>query len=460
MGILQTTDIDQPTWRAPETQPTLRLLYAGGVGAVEEPGLVLHQGVTQLGREAASPDGVSLPQDRCASRVHATIELPASGSPPRLVDGGSRNGTFVNGRRVSECLLSDNDVIRIGNSLLLLRMVPAAQGDAEVPGLLGCSPAVRTLRQAVAKAARSSATCLLLGESGTGKEVVAQALHKLSERKGPLIAVNCAAISESLAESQLFGHVPGAFTGARTAQDGYFRSAHGGTLFLDELGEMPMPLQAKLLRVLEERQVTPVGSTRPLPVDACLIAATNRDLLSGIRSGSFRGDLYARLAQVLIRLPPLSSRREDILPLLLHFLGAPVPRLSPGLAEALVLHPFPFNVRELGQLAAILRGHREDELDVPLVSEHLAQHARVVSPLPPTPGAPDRGPHDEALARQGARPAEPSDRRPVPTREALVQALREHRGNISQVARLFGRSRRQVDRWLEQHGLDRSEFLR
>lgn len=455
---MQTTDTNQPTWHAPEIQPTLRLLYTGGLGVVESAAQVLCPGTTQLGREVAASEGIALPQDRCASRVHATIELLPSGSPPCILDGGSRNGTFVNGQRVSERPLEDNDLIRVGNSLLLLRMVPVAQGDAEVPGLFGSSPAMRTLRQAVAKQARGGATYLLLGESGTGKEVVAKALHHMSGRQGPLVAVNCAAISESLAESQLFGHVAGAFTGARAAQEGYFRSASGGTLFLDELGEMPLPLQAKLLRVLEERQVTPVGSTRPLPVDVCLIAATNRDLIDGIGAGWFRGDLYARLAQILIRLPPLRARREDILPLLLHLLGPPAPRLSPALAEALVLHPFPFNVRELGQLAALLRGHRADELDLPLVAEHLAQHARVATTPPPgaPPSAPPRG---AAPVPASDRPSKRPARAPGPSREELARVLSEHKGNVSGVARHFGRSRRQVDRWIEQLGLDRKSFL-
>jgi transcriptional regulator with GAF, ATPase, and Fis domain len=459
---MQTTDLDQRSWTAPQSQPTLRLLYFSDGGVIERPTRVLHPGEVRIGREVTGEADIALPMDRCASRVHAIVQMPAEGAAVRIVESGSRNGTFVNGKRVAECELQDNDVVRVGNSLFLLRHLPAAVADAEVPGLLGSAPPMCQLRHTVAQAAGSGATVLLLGESGTGKEVAAQALHQLRGRKGPLVAVNCAAIAESLAESLLFGHVPGAFTGARTAQDGYFRSAHGGTLFLDELGELPPALQAKLLRVLEEQKVTPVGATRSLPVDVWLIAATNRDLIAGVGAGSFRGDLYARLAQVIVRLPPLRERREDILTLLLHFLPAPTPRLSSALAEALLLHPWPFNVRELRQLAAILKMHAAgaSELEVPLVAEHLASHARVsakavaqtaqrehatTEDAPPSAKTPDSG--------------DPKDHKPRPSREALEALLREHRGNVSLLARHFGRSRRQIDRWLEHYGLTRKSFL-
>ncbi|HRI50040.1 MAG TPA: sigma 54-interacting transcriptional regulator [Pseudomonadota bacterium] len=456
---MQTTETDKPTAAAPLSCPTLRLLYSGSAGVVELPGRVLHPGVLQLGREVAEAQGIGLPADGRASRVHATVRTDAAGQRVQLFDADSKNGSFVNGQRVKESPLADGDVVRVGNSLLLLRYEPARQVDAVVPRLLGSSPAIRAVRDAIAQAAQTGASVLLLGESGTGKEVAAQALHQLGGRKGPLVAVNCAAIPAELAESQLFGHIAGAFTGARAAQDGYFRSADGGTLFLDEIGELPLALQAKLLRVLEDKRVCPVGSNRPVAVDAWLLAATNRDLIDSVTERSFRGDLYARLAQIIIDLPPLRQRREDVLPLLLHLLGLPAARLSVALAEALLLHPFPFNVRELVQLAAQLRlaARGASELDLPMVAERLSANAKVAAQLvrerstapfhEPTPEPADSAEY------------EASPRQPPPSREELVRLLQEHKGHISRVAQAIGRSRRQVDRLLQQHGLARKDFL-
>lgn len=440
---------------------TLRLLYSGDAGVVMAPVRALRPGETQLGREVPPALGIGLCEDRRASRMHAVIHTDASGGQVRLVDAESKNGSFVNGRREQECVLRDGDVVRVGNSFLLLRCEPARQVDAEVPSLLGSSPAIRAARDAIAQGARSGATVLLLGESGVGKEVAAQALHRLSRRPGPLVAVNCAAIPEALAESQLFGHVPGSFTGARTAQDGYFRSAHGGTLFLDELGELPLSMQAKLLRVLEDRNVMPVGGTRAVTVDIWLLAATNRDLIEAVNAGRFRGDLYARLAQVVVPLPPLRQRREDVLPLLLHLIGVPKVKLSPELVEALLLHPWPFNVRELGQIATLLRTAvpGATELDLPLVAERLAANARVgTAPARPAP------PHHAQKTPAEPDPLDDLDGSPKPpapplTREELEGLLREHKGNVSKVAQAAQRSRRQIDRWMEQYGFARKHYL-
>lgn len=455
---MQTTETDRLRSADPPTCPTLRLLYCGEAGVVDLPGRALHPGDLSLGREVPEARGICLAADRRASRVHAVVRRAADGQTVRLVDADSKNGSFVNGAQCKESLLKDGDVVRVGNSLLLLRYEPARQVDAAVPRLLGSSPAIRAARDAVMLAATSGATVLLLGESGTGKEVAAQSLHQLSGRKGPIIAVNCAAIPEALAESQLFGHVAGAFTGARLAQDGWFRSAHGGTLFLDEVGELPPELQAKLLRVLEERIVCAVGSTKAVPVDVWLLAATNRDLVESVTQGSFRGDLYARLAQTIIHLPPLQKRREDILPLLLHLLGPVSVRLTVALAEALLLHPFPFNVRELAQLAAQLRiaARGASELDLPLVAERLATTARMTAPPPPRrDGAKREAPRAAASSAEH----EPASRQPPPSREELIILLQEHRGHITRVALALGRSRRQVDRLLEQYELRRKDFL-
>ena len=456
---MQTTETDKPQFATPPACPTLRLLYCGDMGVIDLPGRVLHPGELSLGRDVPEAQGICLSADRRSSRVHAIVRTGADGQKVWLLDKDSKNGSFVNGVQVKESLLVDGDVVRVGSSLLLLRYEPALHVDAGVPQLLGSSPAIRITRDAITRAATSGASVLLLGERGAGKEVAAQSLHQLSGRPGPIVAVNCAAIPETLAESQLFGHVAGAFTGARTAQEGYFRSAHRGTLFLDEVGELPHELQAKLLRVLEDRTVCAVGSTKAVPVDVWLLAATNRDLIEAVNQGSFRGDLYARLAQVVIALPPLKKRREDILPVLLHLLAVPNTRMTVVLAEALLLHPFPFNVRELGQLAAQLRLalRGATELDLPMVEERLAANAKVAAqPTPPRRSKSPRADESEA-EDSGEQPAAP--REPPPAREVLVRLLQEHKGHISRIALAVGRSRRQVDRLLDQYGLRRKDFL-
>ncbi len=217
------------------------------------------------------------------------------------------------------------------------------------------SPAMKTVMELVLKAAPARASVLLTGDSGTGKERVARALHQLSGRKaGPFLAVNCGAIPETLLEGELFGHVKGAFTGADATHDGLFQAAGGGTLLLDEIGEMPLQLQVKLLRVLQERSVEPVGGTREIPVDVRVVAATNRNLEEDVRAGRFREDLYYRLNVVSIRVPSLSERREDIPTLadqLLSRLASEAaiirPRLSDEALQFFLSYAFPGNVREL-----------------------------------------------------------------------------------------------------------------
>ena len=227
-----------------------------------------------------------------------------------------------------------------------------APSFAQEGELVGMSAAMREVQKAIGLLADSDATVLLLGETGTGKEVVASAIHRHGRRaKAPFVAVNCAAIPAELLESLLFGHVRGAFTGAVTDRAGSFREAQGGTLFLDEIGDMDLAMQAKLLRVLQERVVTPLGG-RPVPVDVRVIAATHRDMARAVRDGRFREDLYYRLGVVPVPLPPLRDRLADILPLAEHFLAlaadcSPAKRLAPDAAARLLRHPWPGNVREL-----------------------------------------------------------------------------------------------------------------
>ena len=235
-----------------------------------------------------------------------------------IADLGSRNGVRVNGRAVPSARLGLGDVVRLGG---WIGVVTATPGELEeiAPGLwggAGLQEALATLRQAAA----SDLPIVLEGETGTGKEVVAGALHRWSGRAGPLVAVNCAALPESLAEGELFGYRRGAFTGADRASPGFFRSAEGGTLLLDEVSDLPLALQAKLLRVLEQREVQPLGETRPVPIDVRIVVAGQQPLMEVVRAGRFRADLLARLDGLTVRLPPLRERREDVIPLFSHLL--------------------------------------------------------------------------------------------------------------------------------------------
>ncbi len=256
----------------------------------------------------------------------------------------------------------DNDEVRAtvrrAHELLSLRAENARLRDdlaGSQHGLIGDSPALREVQDLIARAAPADVTVLVTGESGTGKELVARALHAASNRsRKPFLALNCAALPAELAEAELFGHVKGAFTGAARDREGLFEAADGGTLFLDEIGDLALPAQAKLLRVLETREVTRVGQTRSTAVDVRVVAATNRPLSDLVRDGQFRADLLYRLEVITIALPTLRDRREDVIPLAVHFLvraAAQQSRRAPAISEsaraALLAHDWPGNVREL-----------------------------------------------------------------------------------------------------------------
>jgi two-component system response regulator HydG len=222
-------------------------------------------------------------------------------------------------------------------------------------GIIGNSPAMQTVVKRLRQIAATNATVLLLGETGTGKDLIAKAIHNNSPRKAKRLAtLNCAAPNENLIEDELFGHDPGAYTGGERQRKGIFEYADGGTVFLDEIGDMPFKLQAKLLRVLENREVTRIGSNQPIKVDVRLLAATHRDLEKAIREGAFREDLYHRLKVVTIRLPPLRERREDVPLLAAHFMrefngrhGKSVASIAEPVRRAMAVYPWPGNVREL-----------------------------------------------------------------------------------------------------------------
>jgi two-component system NtrC family response regulator len=382
-----------------------------------------------------------------ASRIHARFLRDHQG---RVVvqDLKSKNGLWVNGEPATRCLLHNGDVVQIGGSFLVLRWVDAtsAAQDAEVPEILGYSPAICALRHGLSEAAGSTQRVLLLGETGTGKDVAARALHRLCGR-GEFVAVNCAALPETLAESLLFGHERGAYSGAQTAI-GFFRAADGGTLFLDEVGELPLALQPKLLRAVDTQQVTPVGTNRSVPVQVRLIAATNRDLQRACTAEAFRLDLYMRLGQLRLSIAPLRERREDILLLMKHFMGMRTELLTPAVVRRLLSYSFPGNVRELSNVAVQLS--RTGRLDLDGMG---------ADPVPPPP-AKDMTMSTAKQARRRVEGHLSDARARVPlTRERLEQVLRETGGCYAEAGRRLHLSRRQVGRKASEFGLRRKDFL-
>jgi DNA-binding NtrC family response regulator len=292
--------------------------------------------------------------DPRVSRHHVEVELLERGC--RVRDLQSTNGTFYRGARVQEALLEPGAEIRIGSSVLRLERAQEQHAVAEQQkfgSLIGTSRAMQQVFGLLAAVAPTDATVLILGETGTGKELVAEEIHLSSPRRdAPFNVVDCGALPASLIESELFGHVKGAFTGAISDREGIFERTPGGTVFLDEISELPLELQTRLLRVLDRRTVTRVGTNTPLAVDVRLVAATNRDLGQEVKEGRFRQDLYYRLAVVRITLPSLRERREDIPLLARYFLeragcGAPDAVLSEEVLRDLAARKWSGNVREL-----------------------------------------------------------------------------------------------------------------
>ncbi|MEZ0603577.1 sigma-54-dependent transcriptional regulator [Paraburkholderia sp. IW21] len=271
------------------------------------------------------------------------------------------------GRDAIASLLARIEASNRGASRPPLPASNEASVDADTPRLLGNSEALRDAQKQIGRAAATDSTVLITGETGTGKEVAARVLHDASRRRhAPFVAINCAAIPAELLESELFGHAKGAFTGAVAQRPGRIVDANGGTLFLDEIGDLPLPMQAKLLRVIQERALTPVGSNADVPIDVRLVAATHRDLAAEVVARTFREDLFYRLNVIPIHLPPLRDRPDDILTLAMHFLaaaahiGGPARNLSSDAGRRLLAYAWPGNVRELKnameRVAALARG--------------------------------------------------------------------------------------------------------
>ncbi len=414
------------------------------------PRVTLRHTALVLGREPEG-DGVAL-DDAEASRRHAVVEPSSDGWTVR--DLGSHNGTYVDGLRCETGALHHGSVLRLGRSLVLFLDQWVLPGELRVPetSLRGMSLPMQRVRREIAQVAPTTVPVLVLGETGVGKELVAREIHRLSQRTGELVAVNCAAIPASLAEAELFGHLSGAFTGATQSRDGLMAAANRGTLFLDEIGELPPEVQPKLLRALAEGEVRPVGGTAVRRVDARIVSATRRPLVEDARSEAFRADLYARLAGWRLEIPPLRERREDILPLATHFLAAAGSRLglSTHAAEALLLHGYPFNVRELEQAMAASAVRAQGE---PMLRRsHLP--AEIATVLAPRPAASDPEPkRPTPLVPEALVPATET-----PDRAALVQILEHFQGNVERTASYFGKNRKQIYRWLEAEGLDPTDF--
>jgi two-component system nitrogen regulation response regulator NtrX len=325
------------------------------------------------------------------------------------------------------------------------------------PGaLVGDSPRFEELRKLIARVGPTEALVLIQGETGAGKERVARALHVASGRTGRFIAINCAAIPATLLESELFGHERGAFTGATVRRLGRFEQAEGGTLLLDEIGDMPLELQAKLLRVLEQREIERLGGGEPVAVDVRVLAATHRDLRQAVAAGQFRQDLFFRLAVFPLRVPPLRERREDIVPLVRTFaleLGGPeaTVTVTPDGAAALHGHPFPGNVRELRNFVerlVLLRGRGPLYIDA-AVTAVLA----LGDLLPPSPPAADgertQAPLD-GLGEKGYRDLVDDFERAL-----LRAALERSQGNVAAAARLLRVDRGNLYRRIQALGLPR-----
>ena len=327
--------------------------------------------------------------------------------------------------------------------------LPPGDGPAALQRLIGASPAMQAVRQTIQRVARTMAPVLVTGESGTGKELIARALHACSHRAdGPFVAVNCAAIPADLLESELFGHRRGAFTGASVDKPGLFQAAAGGTLFLDEVSDLPLSMQVKLLRALQERAVRPVGATAEEAVDVRIVSATHKDLAHLVRTGQFRHDLYYRLNVIPIRAPALREHRED-LPALVNAILAQlarrdglshVPVLTPAALQRLQAHPFRGNVRELENwLERALALHPGPTLDAPAFDLQAAADpfGSDPGPCPPQPSGTDPAPDGEA---------------PLP-RAQLEALLQRNRWNQSRTARELGWTLAKLRYWMQRLGL-------
>ncbi len=415
------------------------------------------QGVSQVAQGAEFSIGTAegnhlVLTDRTVSRHHCVITCTSNGFLVR--DLGSTNGTFVGGHRIEAAYLRPGSSLAIGKTTCrfegLNEVVTEPLSDESQYGrLLGESAAMRRIFALLPKIAMSESTVLLEGETGTGKGLLAEAIHANGPRApAPFVVVDCSAIPSSLVEAELFGHAKGAFTGALNARLGVFETANGGTVFLDEIGELPLDMQPKLLRAIEERTIRRVGSASPTQLNVRIIAATNRDLRNEVNRGTFRSDLYYRLNIVRLRLPPLRERREDI-PVLAehfyrHFTGNPDARPPTDWLTALLHHEWPGNVREL-------RGAVERAVlmeDPALLADALPSPA-YGGPNEPSPMQPAPAMFDPSVSFREAK-----ERAVAQWERVYLESLLKTSGaNLSRAARLAHMNRNHLRDLLKLHGI-------
>jgi two-component system, NtrC family, response regulator AtoC len=451
----------------PSTAPLELAIFAGEeVRVVPLPA----RGSVALGRAEGNDVRVDHPS---VSRRHAILHL---GPPLRLEDLGGKNGTFVRDPRAEEedgrtlpvvqvsretVPVRVGDCITLGSAALAVRLAPAGAPDRDGE-VVSADPAMRALLDQARRAANSLISVLILGETGVGKEVLAHTIHRCSPRaRGPFLALNCAALSESLLESELFGHEKGSFTGAVAARPGLFEAAEGGTVFLDEAGELPMSIQVKLLRVLEERKVLRVGARVPRAVDVRFVSATNRDLDAEIARGAFRQDLFFRLNGIALTIPPLRQRVSEVAPLAEVFAAEPCRQLDrrrpPALStEALSLlqrYPWPGNIRELRN--AVERAVVLCQGDT-LLPEHFPAKmtGRGAPPPPPPPAVVDTAPLP-GVAKKGDSVERLTLELGEVERRRVVRALELCQGNQTKAAAMLGVSRTTLVARIKLYGLPR-----
>jgi DNA-binding NtrC family response regulator len=381
--------------------------------------------------------------DPTVSRFHCVIETTTRGL--MLRDLGSFNGTRIGGCWVESAYLVPEVPIQIGSSVMQLFIAEVggprpALGEMG-PRVLGTSPAIERIVSLLPKLARSGSTILLEGETGTGKSMIAELVHRMGPRGGRFVVVDCGALPPSLIESELFGHERGAFTGASERHIGVLEAAEGGTLFLDEIGELPLDVQPRLLRALEERTIRRVGSTKPVQLDVQIVAATNRDLRDAVARGQFRADLYYRLDAVRLTMPPLRERRQDIPALVEHFCRRTRTDVTAQFVDRMkadfVNRPWPGNVREL---------------------RNAVERAVLLEDLTGEPTMVDRPPFaaDETAAPGAASlPFSAAKSQAVERWERgyLSALMRQAAGNVSQAARLAQVDRTHLRDLLRRHGI-------
>jgi two-component system, NtrC family, response regulator GlrR len=443
------SDLETPTWVTsyqgmPRTVNVRRCRLNVVAGVDQGKIIELAAQTIQIGRAGADLNLA----DGKVSGLHCELRLTPEGY--RLRDLGSTNGTYVKGVRIIDGFIAPGSTIQVGKSAVVFEPLDDAVAmplwnEPRLHSLIGGSAAMRHLFELINRFAQSDATVLIQGETGAGKELVADAIHQSSPRRGePFVVLDCSAIPEQLFEAQLFGHEVGAFTGAIKSTAGVFELAHGGTLFLDEIGELPLDVQAKLLRAVETRRVRRLGGAKLFASDVRIVAATNRDLAAEVNRGNFRADLYYRLAVAKLSLPALRERREDLPLLVQHFLrqlsvssGNPDPRLPDDFMARANRHTWPGNVRELRnavERAVLLPNHPTLGFEAPPKKEGDGfAHIDIEVPF--------------KVAKQ--RLVDEFDRR------YLQELLEAHDGNISAAARAAGIERMSIYKMIRRLGLDK-----